>query len=121
VIGFTIAFADAPRRAIYVSGDTVWYDGVAEVARRFDVRAAFLFMGAARVLAVGPAHLTMTATEGVEAARAFSKAAIVPLHFEGWAHFSEARDDIARAFAGAGLEQRLCWSTPGKRMRVQPL
>jgi L-ascorbate metabolism protein UlaG (beta-lactamase superfamily) len=121
VVGFAIAFADSPRRAVYVSGDTVWYDGVAEVAERFDVRVAFLFMGAARVLAVGPAHLTMTATEGVEAAKAFSNATIVPLHFDGWAHFSEAREDIARAFADAGLEQRLLWSTPGKKMRVQPL
>jgi L-ascorbate metabolism protein UlaG (beta-lactamase superfamily) len=121
VIGFTIAFADSPRRVVYVSGDTVWYDGVAEVATRFDVRVAFLFMGAARVLAVGPAHLTMTASEGVEAARAFSDATIVPLHFEGWAHFSEARDDITSAFASAGLTRRLLWAAPGKRTRVQPL
>jgi len=121
VIGFTIAFADAPRRAVYVSGDTVWYDGVAEVARRFDVIAAFLFMGAARVAAVGPAHLTMTAAEAVDAARVFAQATIVPLHFEGWAHFSEAREDITRAFAGAGLAHRVCWPIPGKRMRVQPV
>lgn len=118
VIGFAMAFVDSPRRVIYVSGDTVWYDGVAEVAERFDVRVAFLFMGAARVVEVGPAHLTMTATEGVDAARAFSNAAIVPLHFEGWKHFSDARDDIARAFVAAGLEGRLSWPVPGKKMRV---
>jgi len=120
VIGFALAFDDSPRRAIYVSGDTVWYDGVAEVARRFDVRVAFLFMGAARVAAVGPAHLTMTAEEGVEAARAFSNAAIVPLHFEGWEHFSDGRDDVDRVFAAAGMQRRLLWSPPGRRMRVQP-
>jgi L-ascorbate metabolism protein UlaG (beta-lactamase superfamily) len=118
VIGFAIAFADAPRRAVYVSGDTVWYEGVAEVARRFDVRVAFLFMGAARVIEVGSAHLTMTTADGLESARAFSNATIVPLHFEGWKHFSEARDDIVRAFAAAGLERRLYWPTPGKKTRV---
>ena len=121
VIGFALAFEDAPQRAIYVSGDTVWYDGVAEVARRVDVVVSFLFMGAARVAAVGPAHLTMTAEEGVEAARAFSNAAIVPLHFEGWEHFSEGRAEITRAFAAAGLEQRLRWARPGTKMRVQPV
>ena len=33
VIGFVLTAKD--RRPIYISGDTVWYDGVAEVARRF--------------------------------------------------------------------------------------
>jgi hypothetical protein len=69
--------ADVP--AIYVSGDTVWYEGVEEVARRADVRVAFLNMGAARVAEVGPAHLTFTAEEGVEVARAMPQAMIVPL------------------------------------------
>jgi L-ascorbate metabolism protein UlaG (beta-lactamase superfamily) len=49
VIGFALAFADAPEAVICVSGDTVWFDGVAEVARRFDVRVAVLNTGAARV------------------------------------------------------------------------
>jgi hypothetical protein len=118
VIGFAMAFADAPRCAIYVSGDTVWYEGVEEVARRFDVRVAFLFMGAARVIEVGPAHLTMTAAEAVDAARAFANATIGPLHFEGWKHFSEARDEIVRTFTAAGLAERLCWPPPRKKTRV---
>jgi len=118
VVGFAIAFADAPRRAVYVSGDTVWYAGVADVAQRFDVRVAFLFMGAARVVEVGPAHLTMTAAEGVEAARAFSNATVIPVHFEGWKHFSEAQSEIVRSFSAAGLERRLCWPAPGKKTRV---
>jgi L-ascorbate metabolism protein UlaG (beta-lactamase superfamily) len=45
VTGFVVAPADAPDAAIYLSGDTVWFDGVAEVARRFPVRTAVLFMG----------------------------------------------------------------------------
>ena len=104
VIGFVLAFADHPQRAIYISGDTVWYEGVADVARRFSVRLSLLFMGAARVAAVGPAHLTLTASEAVEAARAFAEAPIVPLHFEGWAHFSESRQEIEQAFEAAGWD-----------------
>jgi hypothetical protein len=61
-------------------------DGVAEVAQRFPIRAAVLFMGAARVPVVGPFALTMTAEDGVQAAHAFSEATIVPIHFEGWKH-----------------------------------
>jgi L-ascorbate metabolism protein UlaG (beta-lactamase superfamily) len=43
--------------SIYISGDTVWYEGVEEVARR-SVKTAILHLGAARVEAVGPWNLT---------------------------------------------------------------
>jgi len=116
VIGFLLSDAssnEARPRSIYVSGDTVWYEGVEEVAQRADVRVAFLFMGAARVREVGPAHLTMTADEGALAARAMPDAVVVPLHFEGWAHFSEGRKEIEGAFRAAGLADRLRWLEPG--------
>ncbi len=119
VTGFVLEPASDPSWAVYVSGDTVWYEGVAEVARRFRVRSAVLFMGAARVKEVGPAHLTFTAEEGVEAARAFSDAVIVPLHCDGWAHYSEQRGVIQAAFAGAGLEGRLRFPAPGRPIFLQ--
>jgi L-ascorbate metabolism protein UlaG (beta-lactamase superfamily) len=118
VIGFVLAFTDQPEHAAYVSGDTVWYDGVAEVARRFPVRVALLFTGAARVKEVGPAALTLTAADAVAAARALGDALIIPLHFEGWAHFSESRDDLAQAFAAAGLSERLRWPVPGQPLSL---
>jgi L-ascorbate metabolism protein UlaG (beta-lactamase superfamily) len=114
VVGFALAFLDDPTDVLYLSGDTVWYEGVREVSERFAVRTAVLFMGAARVRAVGEWHLTFTAAEGVEAAQAFSKATIVPVHFEGWDHFSESRPEIDRAFREAGLGPRLRWLAPGR-------
>lgn len=113
VIGFALAFRDDPATTVYLSGDTVWYEGVGEVAARFPVCLALLFMGAARVAAVGPWHLTFTAEEGVEAARALGSAIVVPVHYEGWEHFSESRPEIERAFAAAGLAGRLRWPAPG--------
>ncbi len=113
VIGFVLRLEDRPDEATYVSGDTVWFAGVAEVARRFRVTTALLFVGAARVREVGPAHLTFTAEEAVLAARAFPAAAIVPLHYENWAHFSEGRRELASAFAAAGLSDRLRWLERG--------
>jgi L-ascorbate metabolism protein UlaG (beta-lactamase superfamily) len=120
VRGFALFFLGAPERVIYISGDTVWYEGVAEVARRFRVELAILHLGAARVPEVGPYHLTMTAKEAVEASRAFVTAVIVPLHFEDWAHFSEGRQDITRAFADAGLERLLRWPDRGRTIQIQP-
>lgn len=119
VTGFVILNPSSPDRAVYVSGDTVWYEGVAEVAKRFDVRLAILHLGAARVPEVGPFHLTMTAEEAVLAARTFEKATIVPIHFEGWAHFSEGRDDIARAFQKAGVTDRVVWPDVQRPVSVE--
>ena len=114
VVGFVLQHSDEPGDAMYISGDTVWFQGVAEVARRFPVSVAMLFMGAARVAPAGPDPLTFTADEGVLAARAFAPATIIPVHFEGWAHFSESRREIEAAFAAANLENRLLWLPPGK-------
>lgn len=113
VVGFVLELSDDPDHALYLSGDTVWYEGVAEVATRFPVTTAVLFMGAARVAAVGPAALTMTAEDGVAAAQAFAKAVIVPVHYEGWDHFSENRSQIQQAFDAAGIGGRLRWLRAG--------
>jgi len=109
VIGFVLTALNQPENSIYFSGDTVWYEGVEELGSRFHIRTALLNLGAARVEAVGPFHLTMTADEAVRFARAFPDATVVPLHFEGWQHFSEGRADIERAFSSAGLQSRLKW------------
>jgi L-ascorbate metabolism protein UlaG (beta-lactamase superfamily) len=118
VTGFILFFTDAPGTVVYVSGDTVWFEGVAEVSRRYPVKAAVLFMGAAKVSVAGPSHLTFTVNEGVLAAQAFKDAVIIPLHFEGWAHFTESRTEIEHAFKDAGMEDRLLWLAGGKAVEV---
>ncbi len=118
VTGFALRRADDPNSdTLYFSGDTVWYEGVAEVARWFHVTTAVLNMGAARVQAAGPAPLTMTAADAIQLARAMPDALIVPLHFEGWAHFSESRQEIEEAFRAAGLQGRLQWAGPAQGSR----
>lgn len=118
VIGFVLQFKDGAENAVYVSGDTVWFEGVEEVIRRFpSIRTAVLFLGAAHVPVI-PSHLTFTAEEGVKVARALPKATIVPLHFEGWKHFTESRDVITRTFAEDGLGDRLRWLEAGRAVVV---
>ncbi len=118
VIGFALAFADDPDGVLYVSGDTVWYEGVREVAARFPVRVAILFLGAAKVRPAGEQPVTLTAEGAVEAARCMPEATIVPVHFEGWEHFSEGRADVERAFRAARLDARLRWPIPGETIEL---
>jgi len=118
VVGFALAFDDRPDDVLYVSGDTVWFDGVQAVTDRFDVSVALLNLGAALIPAVGDLPLTFTAAEAVLVAKVMSRATIVPLHFEGWEHFSESRADVEGAFAEAGLGSRLLWLPAGKAITL---
>jgi L-ascorbate metabolism protein UlaG (beta-lactamase superfamily) len=115
VIGFVLEGPQLP--TVYVSGDTVWYDEVAAIRDRLLIDVACLNMGAAKVQVAGPLPLTFTAAEGVQLAKAWHNTTIVPLHFEGWGHFSEGRGEIEAAFAAAGLADRLAWCLPGQPRR----
>jgi L-ascorbate metabolism protein UlaG (beta-lactamase superfamily) len=119
VIGFVVTPGAERTGGVYVTGDTVWFEGVNEVSRRFSsVTAALLFLGAAFVAVAGPAPLTLTAEDGVKVARAFPDAALVPVHFEGWAHFTQGRAEVERAFEAAGLADRLRWLAPGESTAI---
>jgi len=110
VVGFVIETAGAP---VYITGDTVWYDGVAEVARRFPAGVVVLFAGAAETR--GPFHLTMDVNDAIETAHAFPHAAIVPIHRDGWAHFTQNGADLEQSFNALGIGPRLRMLAPGVR------
>jgi L-ascorbate metabolism protein UlaG (beta-lactamase superfamily) len=110
VIGFVLTSKDKSP-PIYISGDTVWYDGVAEVARRFRAGVVLPFAGAAQTR--GPFHLTMDTNDTVETARALPDAVIVPLHTDGWAHFRQNAKDLRASFDTLGFGSRLKILEPG--------
>jgi L-ascorbate metabolism protein UlaG (beta-lactamase superfamily) len=111
VIGFVLTSAKPGSRPVYISGDTVWYDGVAEVARRFRAGVVLPFAGAAQTR--GPFHLTMDTNDTIETARAFPDAVIVPLHSDGWAHFRQSSVDLRASFDVLGFGARLKLLEPG--------
>ncbi|MBR1201219.1 MULTISPECIES: MBL fold metallo-hydrolase [unclassified Bradyrhizobium] len=110
VIGFVLEPAK-PGRPVYVSGDTTWFDGVAEVARRFTCGVVLPFAGAAQTR--GPFHLTMDTNDTIETARAFADAVIVPVHTDGWAHFRQNASDLRASFDTLGFGRRLRILAPG--------
>ena len=95
----------------------MWYDGVAEVARRFTPRIVILFAGAAKTR--GAFHLTMDANDAIEAAHAFPEATIVAVHNDGWAHFTENEGDLSKAFQAVGLGGRLQTLTAGIPVKMK--
>jgi L-ascorbate metabolism protein UlaG (beta-lactamase superfamily) len=119
VIGFVVSFNDSSLRPIYITGDTVWFDGVAEVARRFRAGIVLLFAGSAQVRR--PFHLTMDTNDAIETAHAFAEAVIVPVHHHGWAHFTQNAEDLERTFKALSYEGHLRLLTPGVASEIVPL
>ncbi|WP_315835765.1 MBL fold metallo-hydrolase [Bradyrhizobium prioriisuperbiae] len=115
VIGFVLSFDDGThkpiQKPIYITGDTVWYDGVADVARRFQAGVVMPFAGAAQTR--GPFHLTMDTNDAIETARAFPDALIVPVHYDSWAHFKQTGNDLDVSFKALGFADRLRILAPG--------
>ena len=116
VIGFVLSpKGSAP---VYISGDTVWFDGVAEVAKRFRCGVVLPFAGAAQTR--GPFHLTMDTNDTIETARAFPDAVIVPVHTDGWAHFRQSAQDLRATFDVLGFGKRLKLLEPGVATVIEP-
>ncbi|HEY9337522.1 MAG TPA: MBL fold metallo-hydrolase [Kribbella sp.] len=106
VTGFVLQGDGLP--TVYVSGDNASLGLVKEIADRFaPIDVAVLFAGAARTTLLDGANLTLTSADAVEAARLLAAAVVVPVHTEGWAHFTEGPDQFAAAFAEAGLSDRV--------------
>ncbi|MGH7212095.1 MAG: MBL fold metallo-hydrolase [Acetobacteraceae bacterium] len=111
VIGFVLTLDDPAAQAVYVTGDTVWYDGVAEVGRRFHPSVVMPFAGAAQTR--GPFHLTMDVNDVIDTANAFPDAIIVPLHYHGWKHLTQTGEDLTTSFDALGISSRLRMLEPG--------
>ena len=105
VTGFLLTVMNGSGLKIYITGDTVFYEGVAEVSKRYNPQYVFIFAGAAKP--IGPFNVTMGANDAIDTANAFPKATIIPLHYEGWKHFTEDENDLKSSYEILGIGNRL--------------
>jgi len=105
---------------LWISGDTVLYDGVREVAERLRVDTALLHLGAVRFPVSGPVRYSMTAREATELCGLVRPRVAIPVHYEGWSHFRQGREAIEREFERAPEEVRrsLRWLPIGTAVEI---
>ncbi len=112
VTGFVLSGEGVP--TVYVSGDNASLDVVRDVAAHCPpIDVALLFAGAARTPLLD-AYLTLGSDQAAEAAAILGAPAVVPLHVEGWQHFTEGPDSMRAAFARHDQEKRLVLLAPGE-------
>jgi L-ascorbate metabolism protein UlaG (beta-lactamase superfamily) len=118
VIGFALRWDGQEHGVLWISGDTVLYDGVRQVADRLTVDTAILHLGGVQFPITGPLRYTMTARDAVELCGLVRPRVAIPIHYEGWKHFKQGRDAIEREFATAppDVRQRFRWLPIGERV-----
>ena len=117
MVGFALRWAGQESGVLWISGDTVLFDGVRTVAERLQVDTALLHLGGVRFPVTGPVRYSMTARQAVELCRLLRPRTAIPVHYEGWSHFRQGRDAVEAEFGRAPAEaHRLRWLPLGVRV-----
>lgn len=106
VVGFALRWDGQEHGVLWISGDTVLYDGVRQVAGRLRVGTALLHLGGVRFPITGRLRYTMSAREAMQLCDLIRPHTAIPIHYEGWEHFREGRDAIERELADAPAHMR---------------
>lgn len=120
VVGFRLASETLlPRGDLWITGDSVLFNGLTEEAARGRIGTALLHVGGVRFPITGPLRFTMDAPEAATLGGLLPHATLVPIHTEGWTHFREPRANVQAAFDKAGLSPRSRWLPLGEPVELE--
>lgn len=101
VSGFVLRAPGEP--VLYLAGDTIWCDEVAEALREHAPDVVVVNASGARFTQGDP--IVMTTRDVLETARAAPAAQMIAVHLEAINHCLETREELAEAVAAAGLDR----------------
>jgi L-ascorbate metabolism protein UlaG (beta-lactamase superfamily) len=96
--GYVLSSQGEP--TVYLAGDTIWYDQVAETIKEHNPQVIVVNAGAAQFLHGDP--ITMTAGDVVRTCRAAPQAQVVAVHMEAINHCLLTRKELAHHAHAAG-------------------
>jgi L-ascorbate metabolism protein UlaG (beta-lactamase superfamily) len=118
VMGTMLDLHDASGRSyrMYISGDTMVYNDIAEIPRRFpDIDLAVLHLGGTRIL--GIVTVTMNGAEGVRMLSLLAPRHAVPVHYDDYDVFKSPLADFQREVDAAGLKDKVSYLARGDSYR----
>lgn len=117
--GFILEWSGQKHGALYISGDTVWFNGIHEIAHRFKIGTIILHIGKAGFPITGPIRFTLNAKEAVRITKVLNPHAAIPIHYEGWNHFREPRVEAEKQFIAAEVDDRMQWLPLGIPVNIE--
>jgi len=120
VVGFTLALAGAPRPGLWMTGDTVMYGPLRRAATGMRPDVMLVHIGSVKFPLTGPLAYTMDADDAVELISLAEPGAAVPVHVEGWSHFSQQEEAAAGVFDAApgAVRERVRWAPLGDPIEI---
>ena len=117
--GFILEWSGQKHGALYISGDTVWFNGIREIAHRYKIGTVILHIGKASFPITGPIRFTLNAKEAMRVIKVLNPRAAIPIHYEGWSHFREPRADAEKRFIESEIEDKVQWLPLGKPVNIE--
>jgi L-ascorbate metabolism protein UlaG (beta-lactamase superfamily) len=108
VMGSMLEFQNGPTSTlyrVYISGDTLLYDDLKEIPRRYpDINLGLFHLGGTRVMGL---MVTMDANQGIGAIRLIRPRMAIPIHYNDYTVFNSKLEDFMKAVKNAGLENKV--------------
>lgn len=117
--GFILEWIGQKHGALYISGDTVWFNRIHEIAQRFKIGTIILHIGKASFPITGPIRFTLNAKEAVRIIKVLNPHTAIPIHYEGWSHFREPRAEAEKFFSAAELNEKVQWLPLGAPVNIE--
>jgi L-ascorbate metabolism protein UlaG (beta-lactamase superfamily) len=103
-----------PDLRLHISGDTIMYEGVHEIAQRVpQIDIALVHLGGTRVMGV---TVTMDADQGLEWLQAIRPDVAVPIHYDDYEAFKSPLEDFQAKVSAAGLDDQVRYVSRGDRL-----
>jgi L-ascorbate metabolism protein UlaG (beta-lactamase superfamily) len=108
-----------PAYRIYISGDTLVYEDIHEIPKRYpDIDLALLHLGGTLIL--GVVKVTMDGKDGVRMLQLIAPRHAIPIHYNDYDVFKSPLSDFQREVSAAGLEDKVTYLEHGEVYRFHP-
>jgi L-ascorbate metabolism protein UlaG (beta-lactamase superfamily) len=116
VIGFAVTVGDCDAVTVWMTGDTVLHRPVRELAKRLDVDVLLIHLGRVRFPTTGRLSYSMDGKDALRLAELLGPRVVVPVHYEGWSHFTESTTALRAILEGGAdptITRLFTWLEPG--------
>jgi len=114
-IGFIIEFDGQRNGVLYISGDTVLFKGIKQIADQFKINQAIIHLGGVRFpYLTGFGRYTFDAKQALKAIRLLKPKKVIPVHDSGWTHFKDNKQNAVNTFEDANINCEVIWLKPGE-------
>jgi L-ascorbate metabolism protein UlaG (beta-lactamase superfamily) len=121
VIGFVIEFDQQENGVVYISGDTVYFKGIEEVAKRYTIDIGILHAGGVQFrYLTGLGRYTMDSKDLIRSVKTLNPHTIIPIHYKGWTHFKEKETTLHTSIASSPyIRENTIFLKPGEPMTLK--